>query len=185
MICSSNCAGEFQSTLRICRKPGLNQLPSRCSMSCSTPASAGWRGSRSSSARRSRTMAGGAAWGAVQPAEQLLPRRLGRLRQRDQVGAVRRRLGIGQRGGQHLLRVGREVTRQVVEEAGAGLVGQRVDLLHDARGDAGAVGLAALGQQAAAILQQRAQQPVGRAAGQGGLRHAGVVLPGLAAPSAR
>ena len=61
---------------------------------------------------------------------------------------------------EHGLRVGAEIARQMVEEARAPVVGQRVDARNDARGNRRTVGFAAFRQQPAAFRQQAAQRVV-------------------------
>ena len=116
MICSSSCAGEFQSTRCICRKPGLNHDDSRCRKSFSSARNSGCAPTRASSLRRMATICAVPPGRAVDAPQQLLPRRLGQVGQADQV-VGRRLLRIGLRHRQHGLRVGAEVAREAVEEA--------------------------------------------------------------------
>jgi hypothetical protein len=101
----------------------------------------------------------GTARRAIQAPKQLLPRRLGGMRQPHQLfGTGLPRIGL--RAREHRLRVGAEVARQVVEETRAAIVGQRIEAPDDAQRDRRPVGLAAFGQQAPALGQQAAQRMV-------------------------
>jgi hypothetical protein len=93
---------------------------------------------------------------AVQPAQQLLARRLGGARQRDQVGRhAAHRVTFGQ--AQHLARVGIEFEREHLEKTIQRLGRQAPVSLHRLAGEGDAVGLAALGEQLAAQLEQAGQ----------------------------
>ncbi len=138
----------------------MNQLDSRCSRSASTACSSRlFRQALEQRAAQAHDRRG-AARRAIQASKQLLPRRLGqawvsRIRLFG-VGLPR----IGLRAGEHRLRVGAEVARQVVEEMRALIVGQRIEAPGDAQCDRRAVGLAAFGQQTPALGQQAAQRMV-------------------------
>jgi hypothetical protein len=96
---------------------------------------------------------------AVDAPQQLLARRLGEVREADQVlgrGLVR----IGLRHRQHGLRVGAEVAREALEEAHLLGLGQGAEARDELACDGHAVGFAALGKQALAVEHQAAQLAV-------------------------